>query len=401
MNVTKVFKKNEKKLLSLIILIFLVHLSFRVYSYKSEYLSQFDPDYWESRYLKSQWFATPGCADADSHINPKTCVWDDAWYAEHGKTQTVKSKKMEIIGDDGLYAYAGWKYIQGEDPTLLNAEMPPLGKYLIGMSILIFHNQNIFALFSGTLVLLTFFLLNLEVFNRKTIAFLPVALFSFEPIFYTQLRAPFLDLLYLAFLFLTFYFLLKEKFILSVICLGLMMSTKASMGTFVTVVATVTIYFFYYKKYEFVKKFILLLPIALLTFILTYFRFFWLGNNIKEFLGVQKWVLNFYSTGAKANFGSVWEMLILGRWQTWWGSTVTVNEWQIMWPISFLLSLFCFYLIIKERKFNKCALFLIWGFIYLLFLSTLPVFPRYLLLVVPFLYILSVYTLFTKLKNLT
>lgn len=373
-------------------MILVISIGSRVYSYKSEYLSKYNSKYWEDRYFRSQWVGPSGC-NWDPHINPKTCVWDDAWYVAH-PVANYKPMQREFIGDDGLYAYAGWEYIHGKDPTLLNAEMPPLGKYLIGLSILVFDNQNIFAIFSGILVLLAYFLLNLQIFKHKTLALLPVVLLSFEPIFYTQLRAPFLDLLYLSLLLFTFYFFLKEKFLFSVISLGLMMATKASLGTFITVVATVMIYLFFYKKFKFIKKFVFFLPVAFITFALTYFRFFWLGHGIREFLGVQKWIVNFYSEGAKANFGSAWEMLIIGRWQTWWDKTIVINEWQITWPIIFLLSILLLYLMIRKKYFHKCFLFLIWVFIYLSFLSTLPVFPRYLLLVLPFLYSLSTYVLF-------
>lgn len=382
---------NSNILFFFVSLILLINLGSKVYSYREEYFIKYDSEYWKDRYLRSQWVAPSGC-NWDPHINPKTCVWDDAWYVSH-PTANYKPVERESIGDDGLYAYVGWEYIQGKDPTLLNAEMPPLGKYLIGLSILIFKNQNIFALFSGILAIFGYLLLNKQIFKNKLFIILPVVLFSFEPLFYEQLRAPFLDLLYLSFLFFIFYFILKEKFIMSTIFIGLMMSVKASFGTFVTVVAAIIIYFLIRRKLKLIKKFLILLPISILTFALTYLRFFLLGHSVNEFLGVQKWILNFYYQGAKADFGGVWEMLLFGKWSTWWDKTTSVAEWRIIWPIIFLLSLLSLFIIVKNRKLNNSMLFLIWIFVYLLFLSTLPVFPRYLLLVLPFLYTLSIWVI--------
>src|SRR3990167_3285667 len=59
----------------------------------------YDPVYWEKRYLESQW------------VNPMS---------------------KHPIGDHGLYTWAGWAYVHGENPILINGETPPLGKYFIG-----------------------------------------------------------------------------------------------------------------------------------------------------------------------------------------------------------------------------------------------------------------------------
>ncbi len=148
----------KRNLLIILLLIFIFQLLFRVYQYKDNYLSKFDPDYWRERYLRSQW---------------------------------VVPDSRESIGDDGLYAHAGWEYTHGRDPSLLNAEIPPFGKYLIGISEIIFYNQNIFALLCGILVLASLFILNKIIFRDNILALIPVMLISAEPLFYNQLKAPY------------------------------------------------------------------------------------------------------------------------------------------------------------------------------------------------------------------
>lgn len=359
MNIIKVFKKNEKKLLFLLILIFIFHFLFRVYSYKSEYLSKFDPDYWEGRYLKSQW---------------------------------VMSDSKETIGDDGLYAYAGWKYINGEDPTKINTEMPPFGKYLIGLSIIIFKNQNIFALLNGLLVLFLLYKFNFEITKNNVLSLLPVILFSFEPLFYTQIRAPFLDLLYLNLLILTFLFFLKKKYILASVFLGLTMATKSSLSTFLLIISALFIYTVLIKNQAWLKNYFLIPIIALTTFTITYLKFFLNGHSFLEFLKVQKWIINFYSTGAKGNFGEIWNMILTGSWHTWWGETIRINEWQISWPIIFILTLAYIFMKIYKRIFDETLILILWVVFYVAFLSFIPSFPRYLLSLLPFMYNFSVWS---------
>ena len=337
-----------------------INLMIRIYFYREEYLSRYDPVYWEERYFKSQW---------------------------------VMAEPEETIGDDGLYAYAGWEYLHGRDPTTLNAEMPPLGKYLIGLSIFVFGNQNIFALISGFLVLVVFYRMNRLVFRNHLWALLPVVLFSLEPLFWQQLRAPFLDLLYLLFLFLTFHFFLRHRFFLAAFFLGLMAAIKASASTFLLVGLTTILYFLFKKRWDWLKQWLFFLPVSLLSFTATYFRYFWLGHSLKEFLGVQKWILLFYQRGARAALGSVWPMLLIGRWLTWWNNLVKIAEWQITWPILLVFSIWYLVFGIFKKRFDAFWLFGLWTFIYLLFLSFLPVWPRYLLVIMPFMYNLAVWQL--------
>lgn len=343
----------RQKLVFLILLAVLIaHLGLRVWGYRGEYLIKYDPAYWKDRYLKSQW---------------------------------VDPQSKESIGDDGLYAYAGWEYVHGADPTLINAEMPPLGKYLIGLSILIFRNQNLFALLIGILVLFVFYKLNRLILKDNFWALLPVALFSLEPLYYQQLRAPYLDTLYLLFLLSTFYFLFKEKFLLSAVFLGLMAATKNTVSTFILVGGTCGLYLLIAKKKK-LPLFLKSLLVSILILLLTYSRYFWLGHSFRDFLGVQKWVLNFYAIGAKGTLGMVFPMFF-NRWQTWWDGVLKIKEWQITWPI--LLVTGSWYLVssILRRRHDDLSLIVIWLVIYLMFLSFIPVWPRYFLLLLPFLYL--------------
>jgi predicted membrane-bound dolichyl-phosphate-mannose-protein mannosyltransferase len=350
----------RKKLFIALIILFALQLLFRMYSYRDVYLQKFNAAYWKQRYLHSQW---------------------------------VVPNSKESIGDDGLYTYVAWEYVHGKDPSLLNAEIPPFAKYILGFFELVFQNQNDFALFSGLLVLTSFFWLNKLIFKDNLLSLLPVTLLSVDPLFFTQLRAPFLDLFYLAMILLTFIFTLKDKFWLATIFLGLATATKSSTTTFLLLTMAIVAYQLYMKHYQELKKFLIFLPLAIITFLATYLRYFLLGHNLHQFLGVQKYVLAFYAGGAKGNPAAVWQILLIGKWPNWFGPVQNVAEWNLLWPLSLFCVIYYLYLVLPKRKQYKSSLLAIWIVLYLLFLTVIPTWPRYLLLALPFMYNLTIWVL--------
>lgn len=357
----------KKKIIIFLILIFSLQLLIHIYNFKDNYLTKFDPQYWSGRYLRSQW------------VVPDT---------------------KESIGDDGLYAYSGWEYIHGRDPSLLNAEMPPFGKYLIGLTEIIFSNQNVFGLFSGIFALIAFFFLNKIIFKSNLFALIPVVLLSFDSLFYSQLKAPYLDTLYLGLLIMTFIFILKEKYILSNIFLGLSMATKSSFSTFILITIVIVIYLLILRYLSSLKKFLLYMPVAITIFLLTYIRYFFLGHNLIDFLKLQKWTLAFYGSGAKGDPSAVWQILIIGKWPNWFGPVQSVSEYTILWPLASIAFLYYLYYIYKHHPKTKSVLIAVWVIIYLLFLCFIPVWPRYLLLILPFNYTLAIWIIFKNSMNL-
>ncbi len=182
--------------------------------------------------------------------------------------------------------------------------------------------------------------------------------------------------------------------------LGLMIATKASLPTFVLVASVIVIYLFYMKDFLQIKKFLFYLPVSILVFLLTYTQYFLLGHNLREFLGLQKWVLNFYESGAHGAPQAVWQILFTGKWPTWWGTLEKVNEWNMLWPLSLIATLYFFYKILLRRGQYKSTLPGFWILIYIIFLNFIPVWPRYLLMILPFMYNLTVLVLSKNLHRL-
>lgn len=345
----------KNKLLLVLFIICILHIAFKIYSYRAEYLILYDPKNFENAYNKSQW---------------------------------VVVNSQNPIGDDIVYVHAGAQYLQGRDPTTLNAELPPFGKYLIGISAAIFKNHNIFAVLSGIFALIALYLLNLALFKNKLYAFIPVFLFSLEPLFYSQLRTALLDTLYLGLICLTFYFLIKKRLFKSAIFLGLAAATKATASTFPLIIGTSVLYILITKQFALLKKYIFSVIFAVGVFLTSYLQFFLSGKSFIEFLSIQKWILNFYAGGAKGSMTAPWEMIFTGSFANWFGGQSVVTEWHIGWPILFIVAVFSgIYILFKYRQ-KPIILIVVWIFLYFIFLSFIPLWSRYFLLMLPFMYTL-------------
>jgi len=341
----------------ILLLLFFGHLVFRISSNWDRYLQKLDGPYWEKRYQQSQW---------------------------------VVPHSQNSIGDDGLYAYHGFELVRGGDPTIINPEVPPMGKYLIGVTILVFQNNNVFGLMTGLLTLGLFYSLNLVLFKNRLLAFLPVFIFSFDTLFYEQLAASFLDTFHLSLILLTFLVFLKKRYIVASLILGCVAAVKFSYLA-VFVVLAMGLYLALTKNREGLKRFLTSLPLAIGVVLLTYLRYFLLGHTILDFLKVQKYILNFYSTGVKAPLvGMIFPMILFNKWVTWFAGTIKIPEWTVLWPLSFVGSVLSVRLISQKTPMLLC---LCWVVMVLAFFFFTPVFPRYLLLLLPFLYNLSIWAL--------
>lgn len=339
------------------ILITSVNFLWHLYGYRQDIFAKFDHAYWEKRYLESQW---------------------------------VVPNSKNSVGDDGLYAYVGYAYMQGKDPTLLNAELPPFGKYLVGLFEIATGTMGAFSLFFAGVLLVLIFLFTKSAFKSSLIASVTMMIFSLEPIFYEQMRAPYLDTLYFSAFLMTALFFINKKYLLSGIMLGLFMSIKSPfLGGLVLFVYVASLAI---SQEKFFKNTIIIGGSAFLTYLLTYARIFFLGHNLIYFLQVQKYIIHFYSTGAKGVTGAVIPMLLQGKWLTWFGPTVVVNEWTISWTLGFIGAFIGTVLLLRTRhKTFQMWFQVLWVVGYLAFLVMTPIFPRYLLLLLPFMYNLSIW----------
>ncbi len=356
--------KYKKELFTFLVLVVISNFVLTIFLNRGHIFEKFEYKKWEDKYNKSQWI--------------------------------VPQSKNEI-SDEDLYIYVGSKLALGHDPSLLNAEMPPMGKYLIGFSQIISGRIGVYGIFFSALSLILFFVLNKLIFKSNLIAVIPVVIFSFELLFRQQIGVSLLDAQYLSFLFLTFIFILKKKYLFAGISAGFFMATKSP---FITLVLYAAIFsFFFLNKSLNLKNFILMPATTLIAYTFIHIKIFLLGHGLIYFLQVQKYMTNFYQTGAKGVIGAVFPMILGGYWLTWFNKDGFIREWNILWPIIFVLSLFTFYKLFKNRKNNEGILLIsIWLVLYTAFLIFVPIFSRYLLLSLPFMYNLAIWALLKTIK---
>ena len=356
----KFINKHEKWLLIFFVVVILIQFSFHAFRMYTGENARFDPKKWEDKFNKSQW---------------------------------VVPNSQNEISDEDLFIHIGYKLAQGGDPALFSAEVPPLGKYLIGFFSVATGNTVTYGVFFSALLLVLFFMLNKLLFKHSVLSILPVVFLSFDPIFIDQIGHSMLDAQYLSFLLLMFIFLLKKKYLVSAAFAGLFMATKSP---FLIVVVYVTLFSYLFLLKELSWKRLVLMPmITGLFYLLTHLQLFILGHDLRYFLSVQNFMLHYYQTGAKGVFGAVIPLIVSGYWFTWFDQDRFIKEWTILWPTVSILTLLATYKISKQRLFTSPYFFLVlWCVFYLGFLCLTPVFPRYLLLLLPFLYNLSIWVLF-------
>jgi len=358
-----------KKVFTFLILgLIIFRLGFYIFSNRVSLLQKFYPEAHERAYLGST-YVTKGGAPIPDHI---------------------------------VYGYAAWEYIHGKNPTLINPEMPPLGKYLMGISILVFQRIQISSLMLGFLSLILVFLIGKTILKSTILALIPVIILSFEPIFIGQLDTALLDIYHLFFILLAFYFFILAQrknlfFIPASLALGGVIAVKFYAAGII-VAFSWELYLIIIRNYRGLINLIVSLPLAILVLMASYFKIFLEGESLRRFFGIQKWMWDFHSQGKfLVPIGSIWQLIFLKKWITWWADRrpLPAPDWQITWPITTIISLTMGALaLLKKRRWpSEANILLTWIIVYFTFLTFGIIYPRYLLPLLPFTYILSILAL--------
>ena len=305
-----------------------------------------------------------------------------------------------VMPDNALYNFCAGYYLRGGNPILVNPEHPPLGKYFLSLSVLFFQNTRIATYFFFYLTLLAFFLLARLILKNFNLALVTTLLFSFEKLFSNQLRyPPVLSIFQLCFILFSFFFFiqwLKTKKRKDLVLASLSLGITASVMFFITaLVIFVSWVLFLLVKKRWQQTFSLVFWVGLSTYLvlsLSYLRVLLEEPNPLKALSIQKWILWFHQ-GKLTSIGTIWPLIYFNRWQTWWADRAIISDpqWWFGLPILFTFA-FVFALIywLKKIKDEKLELILFWFLIYSLFISFGQANIRYLLPILPFLYLILI-----------
>ncbi|MFZ2025214.1 MAG: glycosyltransferase family 39 protein [Microgenomates group bacterium] len=327
----------------------------------------------------------------------------------YGQSQYTMKEWKSWIPDEIVYAYAAGAYLKGASPIIVEPTQPPLGKYLIGLSILIANNEHISIAFFFVFMLFGIYLLVLLMTNNRIMSLGAVLIASFERLFVDQLSfSPLLDMFFITFILyavITASFALKKDkpfyLLLSYLFLGCAMMTKVWLiGIVFTAVITLYILL---KKPKYFWYVVGGGGIILITTLLVYIRMFMDGYSVIEVLKVQKW-LYWYQNGKLNHLFTIWPLIFLNKWYVWWGEIPIIQDasWVISWPIvigsGILTSLYAASSIVKklDPAIQISALCII---VYSVFISLGQASARYLLPFLPICYSMMIWAIFSIAKQ--
>lgn len=285
--------------------------------------------------------------------------FDPQFYGDlYSKSQYVVGARSEGgIGDDGLYTFAGYYYLfQKGDVSAVNFEHPPLGKYLIGLSVLLFRNENIINIIYFLILLITTYKMGVLILKDKILSLLAGVILSFDPLFSDHLLRSLLDLPFTVFFVLALYFFLRsfknsKSLYLSMFFWGAAFSTRF-FPFMIFIYLYLLIIILIYKRQHILVFLIssLIIPVLYLIIHASYFIY---HPSIAEFLRHKKWMLAWFS-GATAIFGNIWRNIFTGYYLDTTFRLVKNQHWTVIVPFVVILSL----LPVKELFEKKYQLFM-------------------------------------------
>jgi len=134
------------------------------------------------------------------------------------------------------------------------------------------------------------------------------------------------------------------------------------------------------------------LAVAVITYLFGYTMFFVAGHTLLDFLTLHVNTLRLYrSYVPEYPKGEIFRIIATGQWRTWWGDKGLVPSpfYTPLWTIGLVSALYLA-LCRQVRQHHVLILHLVWVFLVLGFISLRLVFPRYLLPLLPSLYLLLV-----------
>lgn len=349
------------------VILILLCLALPAYCFRRYYLKPFDAAYWTSKYEQSQWKLP---------LSTRT------------------------IGDDGLYLYEGFRLITGGDPSSVNAEMPPFGKYLIGVAVTVFGNGNVYGYLSTAFLVLTMYGLAVAAIPDNRLATTISILLATDPLVMSQFPLTMLDSLHAGIMLMIAAITYRISdhrryrppwiwYILTGLFLGVFGATKSPM--FLPLAGLFVVTALIHQQHSPVIPLIAVGSSAIVTYLTIYLPYFRLGHTILEWLKLQKWMVMFYvNSPTEPTYGSMLSTMLANTFVH--PATRTVMraaEWSALWPIIFVVAVITFgrvWRIHDRQPFWRAVLVFLLSTVALF--NVIPFWSRYLLTILPFLYLI-------------
>lgn len=314
-------------------------------------------------------------------------------------SQYVKKINPGIIPDEALESFAGGIFLKGLNPILIIHDQPPLGRYIISLSIVLFDNATTIPIFLLLISVFGLFLIARLVLRSALLALIPVGVFINQQLFLHKFNyLPLLEPIQWPFIIFALYFFIKAQetkkyffwLLLTAIMIGFVISIRFFILGFV-LTSIMFIYLLLVKEYKKVIIFLCLLPVSIIILIASYAKTLQSGYTLLQIMGIQKYIFTYHKAKFILPF-TVWDLLLFNKWHTWWGNRAILSdpEWSSGWSFSFISSFLLGALFLyKKIKISSAEKIIgLWVIGYLAMLSVGYVSTRYFLPLIPFLYIL-------------
>jgi len=302
-----------------------------------------------------------------------------------------------IIEDDELYTLAGFRYVTGQDVSSINFELQPLTKYLFGGSVLVFGNAIPAQILLSLILLVEVYFAAYLLFKQSSFSLIPVTLLVSDKLFLQQMTHPYLDIAQSIWILALLLLISRPKItnkislLIGIVVAGIALSKSFMIGSIAAGIALG--YLVIYRRIT-LKQSLAVGTIALSGYCLGYLPYF-LHHSLSDFVTLHLNIIKLYRSNVpEYPKGEVFRIIFTGQWRRWFGdfglAKVTEHTW--LWPLSLLVTVISLF----EKKVRK-NVHLWWVIGYVIVISLKLVFPRYLLPILPSLYIMLVYQISRKL----
>ena len=241
---------------------------------------------------------------------PKGYIFDEVYYAKNANSLIRNGVELNA---------------QGQAEFIVH---PPLGKWLIGIGIKVFGNDEfgwrISAAVIGTLSVVLIYLITKELFKSVFLSNIAAALMAFDGLALVMSRVALLDIFLMFFILLAFYFLIKNYIWLSGVAIGLAASTKWSAIFLIPFFILLTINYFQIEPVKWLKRAAQYIFLPSLVYLLSWSGWIFTsggwdrqsGSNV--FTSLWKYhtaILDFHRNLVETHSyaANPWSWLILGR----------------------------------------------------------------------------------------
>ncbi len=290
----------------------------------------------------------------------------------YSRSQYVVGSGSEGIGDDGLYAFAGYYYVFDRgNVAQINFEHPPLGKYFIGLSILIFKNENVINLIYYVFLLRMVYLFGQMILKNTSLSLLATIFIAVDPLILDNLLLSLLDIPFTLFFLCGVYFFIKgfkknHFFYLSHFFWGITLSIKFFPAfLFVYLFQIVLLGIYKRQVISVYLKASLLLP---LIYLVSHTAYFIYTPSLIEFIRFRKWTIEWWS-GSPRIIGNIFRNMLTGYYIDSTKNIARNDYWTILWPIWSIISIARFRKIMV-LNFDQLPLLILWGLIMIYMIYT-------------------------------